>query len=89
MGREFDKASIKEMKPLVGTWGVGIDAVGEPGVYHTTLLDTPLFKETIEITKFSKKSLELDFGGSPNRVVNFLYRDIEEAVLKPKKSLEP
>ena len=48
------------------------------------MLDAPLFKQAIEITKFSKKSLELDFGGSPNRAGNFLYMDIEEAVLGPK-----
>jgi diphthamide synthase (EF-2-diphthine--ammonia ligase) len=87
LGREFDRTSIKEMKPLVGPWGVGIDAAGEPGEYHTTVLDAPLFKEAIEITKFSRKNEVVDFGGSPNRTGNFLYMDIEEAVLKPKKSL--
>jgi diphthine-ammonia ligase len=87
LGREFDRTIIKEMKPLVGPWGVGIDAAGEPGEYHTTVLDAPLFKEAIEITKFSRKNEVVDFGGSPNRTGNFLYMDIEEAVLKPKKSL--
>jgi diphthine-ammonia ligase len=84
LGREFDRACVQEMKPLVGTWGIGIDAAGEPGEYHTTVLDAPLFKETIEITKFSKKSRVVDYGGSPNRTGNFLYMDIEEAVLRPK-----
>jgi diphthamide synthase (EF-2-diphthine--ammonia ligase) len=72
------------MKPLVGRPGVGIDATGEPGEFHTTVLDAPLFKESIKITKFSKKSQVVDYGGSPNPTGNFCYMDIEEAVLKPK-----
>jgi uncharacterized protein (TIGR00290 family) len=84
LGREFNKNCVQDMRPLVGPWGVGIDAVGEPGEFHTTVLDAPLFKQVVEITKSSKKNEELDFGGWPNRVGNFLYMDIEEAVLRPK-----
>jgi len=84
LGRTFDRTCVEDMKPLVGPWGVGIDAVGEPGEFHTTVLDAPLFKQAIEITKFNKKNEELDFGGWPNRFGNFLYMDIEQAVLKPK-----
>jgi hypothetical protein len=53
------------------------------------VLDAPLFKQAIEISKFTKKNEELDFGGSPNRVGNFLYMNVKEAVLKPKKSTKP
>ena len=84
-GREFDRKCVEDMKPLIGPWGKGIDATGEPGEYHSTVLDAPLFKQSIDITKFTKKNKELDFGGWPNRVGNFLYMDVEEAVLKPKK----
>jgi diphthine-ammonia ligase len=84
LGREFDRACVEEMKPLVGPWGVGIDATGEPGEFHTTVLDAPLFKQAVEIIRFNKKNEEIDFGGSPNRFGNFLYMDVEEAVLKPK-----
>lgn len=84
LGRKFDRACVNDMKPLVGRRGVGVDAVGEPGEFHTTVLDAPLFKEAIEITKFTKKNDVVDYGGSPSRTGNFLYMDIEEGVLKPK-----
>jgi len=84
LGREFDRACVEDMKPLVGRPGVGIDATGEPGEFHTTVLDAPLFKESIEITKFSKKSQVIDYGGSPDPTGNFCYMDIEEAVLGSK-----
>jgi diphthine-ammonia ligase len=84
LGRAFDRTCVEDMKPLIGPWGHGIDATGEPGEFHTTVLDAPLFKQAIEITKSDTKNKELDFGGYPNRVGNFLYMDVEEAVLKPR-----
>ena len=84
LGRVFDRACVEDMKPLVGRPGVGVDATGEPGEFHSTVLDAPLFKESIKITKFSKKSQVVDYGGSPNPIGNFCYMDIEEAVLEPK-----
>ena len=50
----------------VGPAGKGIDVSGEPGEYHSTSLDAPLFKQRVEITKFTKKSKVVDFGGSPS-----------------------
>ena len=85
LGRQIDRKCIEDMKPLVGPAGKGIDVSGEPGEYHSTTLDAPLFKERVEITKFTKKSQVVDFGGSPFREGDFLYMDIEEAVLKPKE----
>ena len=84
LGREFDRDCVEDMKPLVGRPGAGIDATGEPGEFHTTVLNAPLFKESIIITKFSKKSQVVDYGGSPNPTGNFCYMDIEEAVLGSK-----
>jgi uncharacterized protein (TIGR00290 family) len=89
LGRKIDKQCIEDMKPLVGPAGKGIDVSGEPGEYHSTTLDAPLFKQSIEITKFTKRSKVVDFGGSPYREGDFLYLDIEEAVLRPKKTAEP
>jgi uncharacterized protein (TIGR00290 family) len=87
LGRQIDRKCIEDMQPLVGPAGKGIDVSGEPGEYHSTSLDAPLFKERIEITKFTKKSKVVDFGGSPFREGDFLYMDIEEAVLKPKNQV--
>ncbi len=84
LGREFDRKCVEDMKPLIGPWGKGIDATGEPGEYHTTVLDAPLFRQAIEIEKVTKRNEELDFGGYPNRVGNFLYMNIEKAKLRQK-----
>jgi uncharacterized protein (TIGR00290 family) len=92
LGREFDRACVQEMKTLVGPPGVGIDAAGEFGDFHTSVLDSPLFKKSIEITKSSKKKTVWSgpgLGGAQTRTGspssgNFLYLDIEEAVLRSK-----
>jgi len=86
LGRSIDRKCIEDMQPLVGPPGKGIDVSGEPGEYHSTSLDAPLFKQRVEITKFTKQSRVIDFGGSPFREGNFLFMDVEEAVLKPKDS---
>ena len=83
-GREFDRKCVEDMKPLIGPWRKGIDATGEPGEYHTTVLDAPLFKEAIEFEKVNNRKEELDFGGYPNRVGNFLYMDVQRAKLRQK-----
>lgn len=92
LGREFDRACVQEMRALVGPQGVGIDAAGEFGDFHTSVVDSPFFKERIEITRFRKKKTAWtgpglgaaqERTGSPS-IGNFLYMDIEEAVLKPK-----
>ncbi len=86
LGREFNAECVQDMKALVGPSGVGIDAAGEFGEFHTTVLDGPLFKQAIEITKSSKKSKTVEFsqqGKLPLRR-DFLYMDIEEATLRPK-----
>ena len=100
LGREFDKACVQEMRPLVGPPGVGIDALGEFGEFHTTVLDSPLFKEAVEITKFNRKKMawgklegqtggDRGLGDTQKRMGsppsgNYFYIDVEEAILKPK-----
>jgi diphthamide synthase (EF-2-diphthine--ammonia ligase) len=73
------------MKPLIGRPPDGLDATGEPGEFHSTVLDAPLFKESIKIKKFSTGNKVVDYGGSPVRTGNFSYMTIKEAVLEPKK----
>jgi diphthamide synthase (EF-2-diphthine--ammonia ligase) len=85
LGRVFDRACVEDMKPMIGRPPNGLDATGEPGEFHTTVLDAPLFKEAIKITKFSKNSKVVDYGGSPVRTGNFSYMTVEEAVLESKK----
>lgn len=100
LSRVFDRACIQEMKALVGPPGAGIDATGEFGEFHTTVLDSPLFKASIEITKYSKKKViwsrregeprgARGLGDAQIRKGlppsgSFLYMDIKEAILKPK-----
>lgn len=80
LGRELNGSSIKDLKTLADKQG--IDVCSEDGRgYHTMVIDSPLFKETIEIGKFSKKISE-EKTRSWKR--NWLYMDIEEAFLRPK-----
>ena len=65
LGRQIDRKCIEDMQPLGGPAGKGIDVSGEPGEYHSTSLDAPLFKQRVEITKFIRQSRVIDFGGSP------------------------
>jgi diphthine-ammonia ligase len=53
LGRELDRACIKELKELNDKQG--IDLCGERGEYHTMIVDAPIFKEVIQISKFSKE----------------------------------
>jgi diphthine-ammonia ligase len=82
LGRVLDKDSIKELKVLADKQG--IDVCSEDGRgFHTMVLDAPLFKERIEIHKFKKKKYK---EKAKNWKRNWLYMDIKEAFLRPKKS---
>jgi diphthine-ammonia ligase len=82
LGRVLDKDSIKELKALADKQG--IDVCSEDGRgFHTMVLDAPLFKERIEIGKFEKKKYK---EKAKNWKRNWLYMDIKEAFLRPKKS---
>jgi uncharacterized protein (TIGR00290 family) len=79
LGRKLDKACIKDLKALVDKHE--IDACGEDGRgYHTMVIDSPFFKEAIEIGKFSKTRARVVRTNS-----SWLYMDVEEAFLRPKK----
>jgi uncharacterized protein (TIGR00290 family) len=81
LGRELDRVSIKDLKTLADKQG--IDVCSEDGRgFHTMVIDAPLFKDTIEIGKFSKK-VSKEKARSWKRT--WLYMDIKEAFLRPKK----
>jgi diphthine-ammonia ligase len=81
LGRELDGASIKDLKALADKQG--IDVCSEDGRgFHTMVVDSPLFKESIEITKFKKK---VSKEKTKNWKRTWLYMDIKEAFLRPKK----
>ena len=80
LGRELNKASIKELKALADKQE--IDVCSEDGRgFHTMALDAPLFKQRIEISKFKTKKYK---EKAKNWKRNWLYMDITEASLKPK-----
>jgi uncharacterized protein (TIGR00290 family) len=81
LGRELDSASIKDLKALADKQG--IDVCSEDGRgFHTMVIDSPLFKESIEIGKFKKK-VSKEKTKSWKRT--WLYMDIKGAFLRPKK----
>jgi len=73
LGRELNENSVKDLKALAKK--TGMDPCGENGEYHTMVIDGPFFKETIEISKFSKE-----------KHGNRLFIKISEYSLKPKKA---
>ena len=87
LGREFDTECIQEMKTLIDPSGKGLDATGEFGEFHTTVLDGPLFKKRIEITKFKVKKQTVEFSSKKKQPLqrNFLFMDVEAGILKTKK----
>jgi uncharacterized protein (TIGR00290 family) len=49
LGRKLDKSFLKDIKRLKN-----IDVCGENGEYHTLVIDGPIFKKRIDISKFQK-----------------------------------
>ena len=77
LGRELNETSIKDLKALADRQG--IDVCSEDGIgYHTMVMDTPFFKEAIEIGKFSKEIYK-------ERKRSWLYLDSKEVFLRLKK----
>ena len=80
LGRELNEDSIKELKALADKQE--IDVCSEDGRgFHTMVLDAPLFKQRIEITKYKTKKYK---EKAKNWKRNWLYMDIKETSLKPK-----
>jgi diphthine-ammonia ligase len=71
LGRELDWECLEDLKELREKYG--IDLCGEFGEYHTMIVDAPFFKETIEISKFSKEKMDA-----------VLFMKVIESSLKPK-----
>jgi diphthine-ammonia ligase len=82
LGRAIDSTSIKELKDLADEKNIDVSSEDGQG-YHSTVVDAPLFKESIGIGKFKKKTKK---EKSKAWKRNWLYMDIKEAYLKPKET---
>lgn len=71
LGKELNENSEKELQALAEE--NGFDPCGERGEYHTMVIDGPIFKQAIEISKISKEKQD-----------NRWYLKIEECCLRPK-----
>lgn len=71
LGRELDRDCLKDLKALIDK--CGLDPCGEKGEYHTMVIDAPIFKEVIKISKFTKEEQNTR-----------LFIRVEECSLKPK-----
>lgn len=71
LGKELNENSEKELQALADE--NGFDPCGERGEYHTMVIDGPIFKQAIEISKISKEKQD-----------NRWYLKIEECCLRPK-----
>jgi uncharacterized protein (TIGR00290 family) len=80
LGRKLDPESIKELKEFTDEKGIDVSSEDGQG-YHSTVVEAPLFKESIEIDKFKAKKKK---EKSKNWKRNWLYMDIKECHLKPK-----
>ena len=72
----------QELKELADAKGIDVSSEDGQG-YHTSVVDAPLFKESIAIGKFKKGKKK---EKSKNWKRNWLYMDIKEAYFqKPKE----
>jgi len=71
LGCELDQNRLERLKALNDEYG--IDLCGEKGEYHTMVVDAPIFREAIHISKFGKE-----------RKNSLLFIKINELYLKPK-----
>jgi diphthine-ammonia ligase len=71
LGKELNQNSAEELQALAEK--TGLDPCGEKGEYHTMVIDGPIFKQAIEISKVSKEKID-----------NRWYLKIDECSLKPK-----
>lgn len=71
LGRELDWECLKDLKKLRDKYGM--DLCGEMGEYHTMMIDGPIFKKALEISRFSKEKQE-----------GIYFMRVTESHLKPK-----
>ena len=71
LGKELNQNSAEELQALAEK--TGLDPCGEKGEYHTMVIDGPIFKQAIEISKVNKEKID-----------NRWYLKIDECSLKPK-----
>lgn len=82
LGRKLDPDSIKELKELTDEKGIDVSSEDGQG-YHSTVVDAPLFKESLVIGNYKTKKKK---EKSKNWKRNWLYMDIRECCLKPKET---
>jgi diphthamide synthase (EF-2-diphthine--ammonia ligase) len=82
LGRKLDPDSIKELKELTDEKRIDVSSEDGQG-YHSTVVEAPLFKESIVIGKYKVKKKK---EKSKNWKRNWLYMDIKECSLKPKQT---
>jgi len=82
LGRKIDPDCVKELKKLADEKDIDVSSEDGQG-YHSTVVDAPLFKESIAIGKFKAKKKK---EKSKNWKRNWLYMDIKECYLKPKET---
>jgi diphthine-ammonia ligase len=80
LGRIIDPQSIKELKELADLKGIDVSSEDGQG-YHSTVVEAPLYKQSIGIGKFKAKKKD---ERSKNWKRKWLYMDIQECYLKPK-----
>jgi uncharacterized protein (TIGR00290 family) len=82
LGRKLDPESIKELKELTDEKGIDVSSEDGQG-YHSTVVEAPLFKESIVIGKYKMKKHK---EKAKNWKRNWLYMDIKECSLRPKQA---
>jgi diphthine-ammonia ligase len=82
LGRKLDPESVKELKEFTDQKGIDVSSEDGQG-YHSTVVDAPLFKESIVISKFKVKKKK---EKAKNWKRNWLYMDIKECFLEPKET---
>jgi diphthine-ammonia ligase len=65
LGRELNRDCLRKLKALEEKYG--LDLCGERGEYHTMIVDAAIFKEAIQISKFSKEKKDVLHFMKPNQ----------------------
>ena len=82
LGKKLDPESIKELKELADEKNIDVSSEDGQG-YHSTVVEAPLFKESITIGNYKTKKKK---EKAKNWKRNWLYMDIKECHLAPKET---